>query len=925
MIAAHQCLHHDGHAQEGGDLELLELCAVLADALSRPSDATGYRVRPAAWRQLRGIATLRTYELGGGLARLMSGVVDLRAALVDLEDSDHESRDYVLAEMAVALTRLGEQTSDLAPLHEALSLLDARLPFAPADYRLANARAVAMMRIGAMAADSTLVEIAARDLQAFVRTAGLTGAASEMCSRNIVAILLENARQERSERVYRDVIRILRPRVPATLTSISDRHYAQFMGSALLEVSKIELEGNPDRVENAQEAMTLLERLVGGNEGSARSRLEALHQLGQARFLLGYTTRTRDLVERALSALRDAIALCEPERHLRDGRRPRLLSDLANYTLAYGRLFNTIDAKAEAEQLFVSAIDEVPVERAPGLHVQIAHGLFDLLYREERWDDAVLVAEDIDRALALVEGDPRLSAGVRLQGARLRAAVTAKHATCLIARNRVRDASIILERARGRRIAVAMNDATSAPLGMSEFGAVEIAAAEEALRDALSGEDDTACRLAWEYLARARRKAGLDLGSREDAMAALSEAAVEGGVFLQLHFSEHGSHMICWHSGASNPSLFDLPSKAFAAIGALFRGETGWIPTYERALGDAADHASTADRIATWNSAIGHCQQVLGETIFTTAEQALESLGVGAGADVYICPPGDLALLPIAAARLGDGGYAAERWSIGIVPNARVLMGKTRPIESSLCIGGWTDGSDGHPALPMAMLETATLASSIPGMTVLPVVHATPSRMVAAMATASIVHVACHAVYDAEVPGRSGLELPGARLSLSRLAAAALQQVPTRLVYLSCCEAGMTGRTRDFDEFVGLPGGFLQVGVQGVIASLWAVDDVAAMVFARTFYDHWRPTVSVMSPAEALGRAQCWMRTVNWQELEASGYLPCEVIDRMQQGQMRSSPRRVEEAGFSNDHIAYATRTPFQEPIHWAGWTLFGR
>lgn len=218
IIAAHQCLTLDGDARETGVPELLALCHEVADTLS------GFlgMVSPAVWLQLRGIARMRLYELKGGLSTLISGVADLRGALDHLTEDDREPLAYVTGELAVALTRLGEQTSDLAPLHEALSFLDARLPFELADYRMANARAVAMMRIGAMAGDSTLVELAVRDLQAFVRAFSPTDHVAEMCDRNIAALLLENARQERSERVYRDLIRILEPRVSPDLLSHSD-------------------------------------------------------------------------------------------------------------------------------------------------------------------------------------------------------------------------------------------------------------------------------------------------------------------------------------------------------------------------------------------------------------------------------------------------------------------------------------------------------------------------------------------------------------------------------------------------------------------------------------------------------------------------------------------------------------------------------
>lgn len=914
IMAAHRCLTGDGNAEETGDAEALRLSIAIADALSGLGTlAPG----TAVWRQLRGQSAVRLYDLTGELPWLLAGVADLRAALANMAGADEASRAAATDGLAVALTRLGEQTSDVDPLHEALALLDARLPFAASDHRLANARGVAMMRIGAMAGDTTLVELAARDLQAFVRATAPTGAAADACDRNIAAILLENARQERSERVYGQVIRAIRPRVPEVLRSVPDFHYAQFLGSALLEVGRIRLETDLQHSDEVREAVALIERLVDATRDRPRTNIEALHQLGQARFLLGLATGDRAMMESAMTALREALGRCELDPSLSDGRRPRLRNDLANYALAYARRFDAPEARDEAEQLFEAALADLARDRAPGLRARMATGLFDLLYREKQWARAAAVADEIDVALARAESDPRLSAGVRLQGARLRSAVTNKHVTCLCKLGRVLDAAIILERARGRRIAIALGDGADGAPSDAEQGTPAIAAAEAALRSALAGDDDTACRLAWERLALARRGAELDLGNRDDALGALRHAALPGAAFVQLHFSDQGSHALLWRPGDPVPDMIALPSEAFEAIGALFHGEEGWIAVYERML------AGGAESEAVWNRAIETCQALLGTLIFAPIDSHLARVTPAAPLCVYLCPPGDLALLPLASARLPAGDEASERWHVSIVPNARILLGETRTAGPLLCVGGWTHGSDSLPELPMATLETKLLGERVPGVTTLAEARATPAAIVPAMQSAGVVHIACHAVYELQEPGRSGIELPGSRLTLSRLAASAFDRLPTRLVYLSCCEAGMTGRTRDVDEFTGLPGAFLQLGAQGVIASLWAVDDLAAMVFALAFYDRWQPGVP---PAQALAATRHFMRTASWADLDRAGYLPEPILDRVRAGQLRTGLRRIGQKSedAAQPHGAQAA-LPFAAPMHWAGWTLFGR
>jgi CHAT domain-containing protein len=80
------------------------------------------------------------------------------------------------------------------------------------------------------------------------------------------------------------------------------------------------------------------------------------------------------------------------------------------------------------------------------------------------------------------------------------------------------------------------------------------------------------------------------------------------------------------------------------------------------------------------------------------------------------------------------------------------------------------------------------------------------------------------------------------------------------LVVLSACESGVP-RIHSGGELTGLPNAFLLAGAKSVIASLWKVDDRAAYLLMRYFYEEWtggRGTES--SPAVALGRARRRLR-----------------------------------------------------------------
>ena len=57
-----------------------------------------------------------------------------------------------------------------------------------------------------------------------------------------------------------------------------------------------------------------------------------------------------------------------------------------------------------------------------------------------------------------------------------------------------------------------------------------------------------------------------------------------------------------------------------------------------------------------------------------------------------------------------------------------------------------------------------------------------------------------------------------------------------RLVVLSCCHSGR-GEVKS-EGVVGIARSFLCAGARSVLASLWAIDDEATMVFMESFYQH---------------------------------------------------------------------------------------
>jgi CHAT domain-containing protein len=95
------------------------------------------------------------------------------------------------------------------------------------------------------------------------------------------------------------------------------------------------------------------------------------------------------------------------------------------------------------------------------------------------------------------------------------------------------------------------------------------------------------------------------------------------------------------------------------------------------------------------------------------------------------------------------------------------------------------------------------------------------------------------------------------RLSVDRLLESE-GLVRPRLVVLSACETGLYEITNNPDEFVGLPGAFLALGVEAVIGTLWPVSDGATALLMAKFYElHLQAR---LSPPTALHKAQAWLR-----------------------------------------------------------------
>jgi CHAT domain-containing protein len=106
-------------------------------------------------------------------------------------------------------------------------------------------------------------------------------------------------------------------------------------------------------------------------------------------------------------------------------------------------------------------------------------------------------------------------------------------------------------------------------------------------------------------------------------------------------------------------------------------------------------------------------------------------------------------------------------------------------------------------------------------------------RVVEGMETYSWVHLACHAVQDTVEPIRSALCLHDGRLELSKIITKSFPDAD--FAFLSACQTAM-GDEKLSEEAVHLAAGLILAGYQGVVATMWSINDKDAPVIADHVY-----------------------------------------------------------------------------------------
>ncbi|VXD15807.1 Tetratricopeptide repeat domain protein (fragment) [Planktothrix serta PCC 8927] len=171
----------------------------------------------------------------------------------------------------------------------------------------------------------------------------------------------------------------------------------------------------------------------------------------------------------------------------------------------------------------------------------------------------------------------------------------------------------------------------------------------------------------------------------------------------------------------------------------------------------------------------------------------------------------------------------------------------------------------------------------------------------------------CHGKFDPNNPLDSGLELADEVVLTLDDIIRYFELKNCRLVTLSACETGLTDFSKNSDEYIGLPSGFILAGATNIVSSLWSVNAIATAILMLKFYQELENLGNI---GLALKTAQCWLRDTTVQGFQT--WLPTTPLRDAEKAQLKRhfQEQEIEKA---------ATFQPFESPCYWAAFCAIGK
>ena len=322
-----------------------------------------------------------------------------------------------------------------------------------------------------------------------------------------------------------------------------------------------------------------------------------------------------------------------------------------------------------------------------------------------------------------------------------------------------------------------------------------------------------------------------------------ASVAADGPVVI-VNASHYGCHALIVGTDTEQVRVVNLPHLSLGAAidqaNGMLRGLTGAAQPEGALKGREKDRRVILD-VLDW------LWDVVAEPVLTALGYTSAPKTGSPWPRMWWCPTGPLTVLPIHAAghhpRLrtaasGSTDCVLDRVISSYTPTLTAL-GRARQSVATAQVRHLTIGmptTPGLPPLPAVPAELDVLARHFPpGKTdhQLTGSQATRAHVLAAIATHSWVHFACHGAQQHTDPTRSGFALWDATLTIADLAAQPTEH--RDLAFLSACQTA-AGGVRHLDEAIHLAAAMQFLGYRHVIATMWTIADPPAPHVADRFY-----------------------------------------------------------------------------------------
>jgi CHAT domain-containing protein len=208
-------------------------------------------------------------------------------------------------------------------------------------------------------------------------------------------------------------------------------------------------------------------------------------------------------------------------------------------------------------------------------------------------------------------------------------------------------------------------------------------------------------------------------------------------------------------------------------------------------------------------------------------------------------------------ATLGSTYPLGQQIEVLVTPSASIFLamlerGSHRSVNDKVSVLTDPQSSDREWALPYARDEAESIRAVLPQAKIFPGEKATVETFIREISTCAILHVACHAEFNHDVPLMSRLRLADGTITVADVYKLT---IPSSVVVLSACQTGASEYSRS-GELVGLVQSLLVAGADAVVATHWPIADAATSVLMKAFYGH---LVAGDQVALALRKAQSEM------------------------------------------------------------------